>query len=137
MKKIFSLLIGAVMLVLPLSAAASSLSVGDTQLTLGADSEPITEGGAVLLPLRAVYESLGATIAWDEETRTVFVIMGEDVLVLQIDNETAIANNEQVLITPAPRIFNDRTFVSAEALAGLIGLPISVEDGDIRILAKN
>jgi hypothetical protein len=40
---------------------------------------------AVFLPLRAM-ESLGATVSWEDQTKTATVIMGENVVILSIES---------------------------------------------------
>ena len=40
-----------------------------------------------MVPLRKIFELLGATVDWDNETRTAFAVKGDTSIKLQIDNE--------------------------------------------------
>lgn len=73
MKKILSILITAAMLITPLTAAYSD---GDIRVTLdGAeltfDVPPQIIENRTMVPMRAIFEALGAEVEWYENTRTV------------------------------------------------------------------
>jgi len=58
-----------------------SLTIGDPKMTVDGEKKdidsngtvPIIENDRTMLPLRAVAEELGATVGWDEKTRTVTI----------------------------------------------------------------
>lgn len=81
------------------------------------DQPPVTRFDRTLVPVRAIFEAMGATVDWDEETMTVTAVRNDRVLKLQIDNKTITVNGEPVeLDVPAQQI-NDRTLVPVRAVA--------------------
>ena len=55
-----------------------------------------------LVPARKVFEAIGGTVVWDEETETVHISFGESTVVLTIDSHVAVVNGEaQTLTVPA------------------------------------
>ena len=68
MKKLFALMLGLLScMLLCLSANAVELYV-DTEL-VQTDVPPQLVGGRTLVPMRAIFEYLGAEVAWDNDTR--------------------------------------------------------------------
>ena len=75
------------------------------------DVPPQIINDRVMVPMRKIFESLGAGIAWDEERGTVTAERENDVILLAIGSQTAVINGvEQTLDQPAV-IQNDRTLV--------------------------
>nr|WP_258567565.1 copper amine oxidase N-terminal domain-containing protein [Paenibacillus anseongense] len=64
-----------------------------------------------MVPLRKIYESLGANIRWEGTTQTISATRGNVTVKLSVDSETAFINDEKVLLDQAPLIKNDSTLV--------------------------
>lgn len=81
------------------------------------DQLPIVENGRTLVPVRAIFEALGAEVAWDAENQTVRAI-GHGIYVKLIINsdEMMVDNAVKHLEVPA-KIINGRTMVPARAVA--------------------
>ena len=56
---------------------------------------PIIEDGRTLVPVRAIFESMGATVGWDGETRTVTGQTEDKIIKLIIGDKTALVNNQK------------------------------------------
>ena len=92
---------------------------------LSFDQPPVIENGRTLVPLRAIFEALGAEIAWDSETQTIRAIRYGTYVELQIgSNEMKVNSEIKVLDVPAKTI-NDRTMVPARAIAEAFGCSVS------------
>jgi len=61
-------------------------------------AQPIERGGRVLVPLRGVFEMLGARVGYEPSAQTVVVRRGEDVIRLKIGDDYALKNNETVIM---------------------------------------
>lgn len=81
------------------------------------DQPPVTRNDRTLVPVRAIFETMGATVSWDEETYTVTAVRGDRTLTLQIDNQTMTVNGEEVVLDVPPLQMNDRTLVPVRAVA--------------------
>lgn len=73
--------------------------------------KPRIENNRTLVPIRAVTESLGAKVEWDEETQTITISKGENIVVLQIGSTTVTVNGTEQECEVAPEIENGRTLV--------------------------
>ncbi|MCL2399776.1 MAG: copper amine oxidase N-terminal domain-containing protein, partial [Defluviitaleaceae bacterium] len=77
--------------------------------------DPIYE--RTMMPLRAVAESLGATVTWVEETRTVIIVRAGQTITLSIDEALPAGMG-------MPAIVNGRTFVPLRYVAELLGADV-------------
>lgn len=69
---------------------------------------PIIENDRTLVPLRAIFEAMGAEVSWNDATRTVIANRGNDSVVLTIGSNRPIVNGNEVLIDVAAKIVEDR-----------------------------
>jgi len=75
------------------------------------DQNPQVINGRTLVPMRKIFEELGAAISWDDATKTVTAIKGDIVIQLTIGNKKVNVNGvDQVLDVPGT-IVNGRTMV--------------------------
>jgi len=88
---------------------------------IASEVPPIIVGGRTLVPMRVVFETLGALVTWDENTRTVTGHKAGNVIVLTIGNPTATVNGSPVRLDQAPRITAGRTLVPLRFVAETLG----------------
>ena len=113
MKKLFALMLGLLSctLLLCLSVNAVELYV-DTEL-VQTDVPPQLVGGRTLVPMRAIFEYLGAEVTWDNDTRTATGTLDGTVVIIQIDNTTAYVNGVPYTLDVPAQIIGNRTMVPA------------------------
>ncbi|MCM3733440.1 copper amine oxidase N-terminal domain-containing protein [Fictibacillus nanhaiensis] len=75
------------------------------------DQEPIIIAGRTVVPLRAIFEALGAEIEWDNKTQTVTATKDDVTITLKIGAKTAKKNGTSVNLDQAAIIKNGRTMV--------------------------
>jgi S1-C subfamily serine protease len=78
---------------------------------------PVIVNGNTLVPLRVLFESLGATVAWDEQTKTVAAKKGDTNLFIQIGNKNVTKNGSTFIIEEPAAIINDKTYVPLRFVA--------------------
>jgi hypothetical protein len=113
------------------------LRVGDPIMQVDAVRIPIDATGAVpvivegrtMLPVRAIVEALGGTVAWDAARRAVGVVLGTKTLELIIGKPLATVNGTPVAIDPAntlvvPVIVGDRTMLPVRFVAEQLGATV-------------
>ena len=101
------------------------------------DQKPVIEEGRTLVPLRAIFEKLGAEIDWNGETSTVTATKDGTTISLTINNTTATKNGEAISLDVPAKIINGRTLVPVRFISDCFG--VNVEwDGNARrvILTK-
>ena len=81
------------------------------------DVAPITESDRTLVPMRAIFEALGAEVTWDEATLTATAVKGGDVMYVTIDSNMLYKNGESVELDVPARMVGDRTLVPVRAIS--------------------
>ncbi|WP_238403701.1 CotH kinase family protein [Paenibacillus paridis] len=79
--------------------------------------EPLIRSGRVLVPIRGIFEALGADLKWDNAAKTITAIKDNRIIVLTIGSSTAYVNGVAVTLEAAPTILNARTVVPLRFIA--------------------
>jgi len=82
-----------------------------------ADQSPIIENGRTLVPLRAIFETMGATVDWNGATQTVTARRDEKIIQLTIGSTKAIIDGKKYFLDVAPTIYDGRTLVPVRFVA--------------------
>lgn len=53
----------------------------------------LIESGTTLVPMRAIFEAMGATVDWNNETKIVTSVKEYTTISLTLNNSTALVNN--------------------------------------------
>ena len=85
------------------------------------DQPPVIENGRTLVPLRAIFEALNATVEWDGATQTVTATKDGTVITVQIGNNIMTKNGAQIALDVPAKLLNGRTLVPARAVAEAFG----------------
>lgn len=91
------------------------------------DQPPVIKNNRTLVPLRGIFESLGAEVKWYNDTQTVEAIKGSTTIVLQIGSYTAYVNGEQVILDQPAEIINGRTMVQIRFVSEALGAKVEWE----------
>lgn len=106
----------------PAQAAEVKVVVDGKALAL--DVQPVLEGNRVLVPLRAIFEALGAEVRWDGKTRTVTAIKGTTSIKLAIGSSTALKGEAKVILDVPARVINGRTLVPLRFVSEALGADV-------------
>ncbi len=120
MKKILGILI-AVMMVVTLTAtmvsAEQDISVLLNGEAIAFDVQPQIVEGRTMVPLRAIFEALGATVEWDGATSTVSSTKGDISIKLTIGENKLYKNGEEKALDVPGMIVDSRTLVPVRAIS--------------------
>jgi len=117
--------------VLVLRVGSPAMTVGSSSVVL--DALPVIVEGRTLVPIRAVVESLGGTVAWDAANQTVTMSLDGTELKLVIGKSTALVNGRSTPIDSTnpnvvPQILNSRTMLPLRFVAESLGADVQWED---------
>lgn len=126
MKKILMAL--AAWLVFSASAAAQEVPV-DIRVNgeyIKTASEPIILRGRTYAPVRSVANALCCEIVtWNDAEKYAEIKISGNTLKLYIGSKTAVYNGKEVLLSEAPFIASDRSFIPVRAVSELFGADVS------------
>ena len=128
MKKVLTTLLAVMLAVVCLASVVSTadVSVNLDGKKLEFEQPPVIIEGRTLVPLRAIFEALGATVEWDGATKTVTATRGQDVIKLTI-GDTKLYKNGQVayeLDVPAQIMGEGFTMVPVRAISESFGCKV-------------
>ena len=126
MKKIISLLITLGLMLSSVTALAENeVTVTKDGEKLAFDVNPYIDVDTTMVPMRGIFEAIGADVSWDNDTRTVVALyqVGEEqkALVLQIGCDYAFLNGIKISFEKPAVIVGDRTFVPLRAVTETLG----------------
>lgn len=103
------------------SAYGNDISVALDGRVLEFDVPPQIVNGRTMVPMRAIFEELGATVEWEAEDRTIYAYRGDQVVIMQIDSNLMMGADEESTfvryLDAAPVIVNSRTLIPARAVS--------------------
>ena len=100
----------------------------DGKLLDFADTDPTIENSRTLVPMRAIFEALGAEVRWDDASKTVFSTKGNTNISLKIEDNTGYINNAPVKLDAHARIKNSRTIVPLRFVAESFNANVTWDD---------
>ena len=104
-----------------ITIGSTTMAVGTETITLDAPAY-INSDNYTMLPLRAVSEAFGATVGWDDASRTVTLMMGQRIVSMTIGSKTMYINGTPVAMNTAPEIVSERTFLPVRDLCNALGI---------------
>jgi len=118
-----------------LSNSDIKVIVNGTALTF--DQPPIIENSRTLVPLRIIFEALGAEVDWDQTTQTVTAIKGDATVTLTIGSDMLNKNGEQIKLDVPAKIVGSRTLVPARAVAESFGAEVGWDQNTQTVTITN
>ena len=108
--------------ILPGQASASAASNNGIQIknnvsitingeTISVHDPILNKSDFLLLPMRALYEAIGASVDWNKETLTASATRNGKNVDLKIDSMTALVDGQEAAMDVAPFMYKDRTYM--------------------------
>lgn len=101
--------------------AARPVSVIVNGRNLVLDASPVVQAGRTLVPMRAIFEALEATVEWDPQTRTIVGRGNDRHVILWVGNRVAAVDGRRVDLDVPPTVFAGRTMVPVRFIAASLG----------------
>lgn len=100
------------------------------------DVAPQLVNERTMVPVRAIFEALGATVEWDQQTNTVTSSKDGTVIQLTINNPVMKVNDREVVLDTAACIIGERTLVPVRAISEAFNLNVGW-DGNAKTVIIN
>lgn len=124
-----SLIFAAAIGVLPVAAEQEgsqanevALFIDDMQFNF--ELAPVIQNGRLLVPFRAIAETLNVQVSWDEINRRIMAENEDNSLEMTIDSEYARLNNYECKMDVAPLIVQGRTLIPARFFSEAFGCKV-------------
>ncbi len=100
------------------------------------DTPPIVKNGCTMVPMRKIFEELGADVTWDSDTQTARGEKNGTACSFKIGDKTLYKNNETIELLAPAVLENGRTLVHARAIAEAFGAEVGW-DGETGLVSIN
>ncbi len=125
MRRLLSVILAMLMLTSCVTAVAqSNINITIDGETKVFDVMPVLDNDRTLVPLRGIFETLGAKVEWDDATWTVTATKGDTTIVLQIDNKIAKVNGKEVELDVPAKLVSERTMVPVRFVSESLGCKV-------------
>ena len=85
------------------------------------DVNPVLENGRTLVPLRGVFEHLGAQVDWNKNIMQVVIKDGNNEIAMLLDKNKVLVNGEIKDVDASTRMINSRTFAPLRFISEILG----------------
>lgn len=139
MKKWICALAAISMLTLGSTAyAADSVKIMVEDKPIKTDAAPILNKGRVLVPIRVVSEALGASVAWDQNTKTATISKWSEKVKLTVGENKAMVygkmnDSEALSLDVSIQNINNRVFVPLRFLSQFYGYNVEWKNNTVSI----
>ncbi len=133
-RQLLSILVGSIVLTSTLSAgppilaAAQPVTVTVDGSVVAFDQPPVMVGGRVLIPMRGVFQRLGARVEWVDSAQQVIARRGSTVVVLQPGVRSARVNGQIIALDVPALIVGGRTLVPLRFVGQALGVRVDWND---------
>lgn len=94
---------------------------------LALDTEPVNVNGRMLVPVRAIADSLGAEVSWNAATQTATIVKGDRTVTITINKGYLTVNGDKVSIDVPAKIVNGRTMLPLRAISEALQTTVDYE----------
>ena len=95
---------------------------------LGFETPPVIENDYTLVPMRFLFEQMGADVEWDQETMTATATKNNTAVAFSINDTNAEVNGTTAAMDVPARLINDKTMVPLRFLSEEMGYTVTWDD---------
>lgn len=120
------------------SVFADGISVTVNGENLAFDSEPIIRNDRLLVPMRAIFEALGADVSWEDSSKTASAVLDKTRLEITVGANELYKNGSKISLDTPAVIEKNRTLVPLRAVSEGLGADVDwVADTKSVIITMN
>ena len=117
MKKLLCIFVLCLLLVCSAFADNTGVKVFLDGTEIIFDVEPQIINGRTMVPVRAIFEAMGATVIWDNDTNTAFCSKDTKLVSITVDDYNMYINSAVITMDAAPVIIDSRVLAPARFVA--------------------
>ena len=100
------------------------------------DVDPVIVNDRTLVPMRAIFEALGCSVSWDNDSETAIGSRNGSVVMVTIGSNDAFIGGEGVTIDQPPMLINDRTMVPLRFISEAYNCVVEWDDATQSVYIK-
>lgn len=85
----------------------------------------LLESNRVIVPMRAIFQELGAEVHWDENSKQVTAIKGNNTVTLKVNSKNATVNGKSITLDAPAQIRKDHTYVPVRFVSEALGAQVN------------
>ena len=89
-----------------------------------------------MIHIRAVFEKLGCTVEWINDTETAVITLGDMRVEIKQDTNHVIRNSEYIYSDTAAMNYNNRIYVPLRVISEAIGCEVTYDDAVGNVMIK-
>ncbi|MFT9848632.1 copper amine oxidase N-terminal domain-containing protein [Aneurinibacillus sp. REN35] len=101
-----------------------------------ADQKPVNINGRVVVPLRSIFEALGADIKWDDAKKIVHAAKGNKKIKVKIGDQIAEINGKKVQLDQKAILLHDRSMVPVRFVSEALGANVEWDAKNMTVHIK-
>ena len=138
MKKVLSVLMITIMLfstmMFPVSADTGEISVYLDAAKIEFDVKPQIINGRTMVPIRAIFEKMGAVVEWDGNTSSAICTKGDTVVKMTVNSMDMYINNQLTKMDISPVVIDGRTLAPARYVAEAVGADVQWDQNNNAVI---
>lgn len=125
MKKLLSIMVVVVMvhiiMLFPISAENNEIRVCLDATQIEFDVKPQIINGRTMVPIRAIFEKMGAVVEWDGNTNSAICTKGDTIVKMTVNSMDMYINNQLTKMDVCPVVIDGRTLAPTRYVAEAFG----------------
>lgn len=107
------------------SSSAGAIGVILNGKVLNFEQPPVIEDGTTLVPMIAIFEAMGASVDWNNDTKTVTSVKGNTTVSITLNNSTATVNGKTITLAVPGKLINGSTMVPLRFVSESLGAEVN------------
>lgn len=109
---------------IPLDKLQNNIKVKYKDKFLSFATPPVIENDRTLVPMRFLFEVMGANVEWDNNSQTATVNRNDDIISFSINEREANVNGKKKNMDVPARLINDKTLIPLRFLSEELGFNV-------------
>lgn len=114
--------------------SADGITVTVNNKNMVFDTEPILQNDRLLVPMRSIFEALGADVSWNDITKTAVAVSDNITVKITVGEDVIYRNGKAIGLDVAAVIKNDRTLVPLRAVSEGLGADVEWNEKSYKVI---